>query len=142
MRREILTYPLSKQDLREELRHFVAFFGGKGVATCRVLFGSAWGIHYYPGKEWSEEEVALTNLITKVEEVEASGIGKLGLDDLFLKVPGMEFLFCNDSDIHVFFTKHHPDIESFYQRWKTLGFKPAEWLKNERHGPGEKVRDA
>jgi hypothetical protein len=142
MKREVLTYPLSKQQLREELRHFVEFFSDKGNATCCVLFGSAWGNDYYPSNEWLEETVALGHLIAKVEEVEAAGHGTLGTDDLFLKVSGLEFLFCNDSDIHISFVEHQPDIEHFYQRWKELGFKPAEWLKNERHGPGERVRDA
>ena|SRR5688572_30839864 len=140
--REILTHPLSKQQIHEELRHFVEFFSAKGVTTCRVLFGFAWGNEYYPSNEWSDEEIELTNLIKKVEEVEASGLGAVGSDDLFVKVPSMEFQFCHESDIHISFTEHHPDTESFLQRWKTQGFKPAEWIKNEGGGPGEKVRDA
>jgi len=142
MKREVLTYPLSEQQLRAELQHFVEFFSAKPVAACGVLFGSAWGIEYYPGNEWLEEDVALGNLVAKVAGVEASGFGKLGHDDLFLNVQGLEFLFCNDSDIHISFVEHQPDIEYFFERWKQLGFRPAEWLKTERHGPGEKVRDA
>jgi hypothetical protein len=142
MQREVLTHPLTEPQLQEELRHFVEFYSAQGIAACNVLFGSAWGNEYYPTKDWLEEQVSLRDLIAKVKQVEVSGYGRLGSDDLFLKLPGLEFLFCNDSDIHIAFSDSHPDIEYFFQRWKKLGFKPAEWLKAERHGPGEKVRDA
>ena len=140
MDREVVTYPLEVQEVREELRHFVEFFSAKGVTTCKVLFGSAWGCEYYPSNVWTPEEIALARLIEKVEAVETSGLGALGEDDLFIEVPGMEFRFCNDSDIHILFTEHHPDIEAFFERWKKLGFKPSEWIKNRKIGPGEKVR--
>lgn len=142
MNREILTHPLSKEQVRAEFHHFIEFFSAKGVATCQVMFGFAWGNEYYPGNEWTEENIALANLTKKVEEVEASGLGALGRDDLFVKVPGMEFQFCHESDVHLFFAEDHPDIETFFQRWKKLGFKPAEWLKNGEKGAKQKIRDA
>lgn len=142
MNREILTHPLSKEQLRNEFRHFAKFFSAKGVSTCQVLFGFAWGNEYYPGNEWTEENIALASLVKKIEEVEGSGMGALGRDDLFVKVPGMEFQFCHESDVHIFFGEDHPDVESFFQRWKKLGFKPAEWLKNGEKGVGQKIRDA
>ena len=142
MQRELLTDPLTGKQLREELHYFVEFYAAKGISSCSVLFGHAWGIKYYPTKDWLEEDVLLRSLLAKVEQVEASGLGRLGSDDLFLKLPGLEFLFCNDSDLHLIFAQADPDIEHFFQRWKRLGFRPAEWLKTERHGPGQKVRDA
>jgi hypothetical protein len=141
MQREVHTYPLSNVQLREELRHFVEFYSAKGIASCTVLFGFAWGNVYYPTKDWIDEQVPLSDLIAKVNKVEAGGFGRLGSDDLFVKLPGLEFLFCNDSDIHIAFSEPHPDIEYFFQRWKQLGFKPSEWLKTETYGPGQKVRD-
>jgi len=142
MQREVLTHPLSEPQLREELRYFVEFFSAKDIASCAVLFGSAWGNKYYPTKDWLEEDVPLSSLLAKVEEVEVSDFGALGSNDLFLKLSGLEFLFCNDSDIHIFFSEPNHDIEHFFQRWKQLGFKPAQWLNTERHGSGQKVRDA
>jgi len=82
----------------------------------------------------------LAELVAKVKALAAAGLGTLGSNDLFLKVAGLEFLFCNDSDVHISFAQHQPDIEHFFQRWKQLGFEPAEWLHREQHGPGEKVR--
>jgi len=142
MKREVLTYPLSEQQVRAELAHVVEFYLAKGATTCRVLFGFAWGNKYYPSNEWFEEDVALINLSAKVAEVEATGLGRIGSDDLYLRMDDLEFRFCHDSDIHISFIEHHPEMEHFYQRWKMLGFKPAEWLKDEPHGSSKKVRDA
>jgi hypothetical protein len=69
MQREVLTYPLSEVQLREELRHFVEFYFAKGIASCDVLFGFAWGNEYYPTKDWIEEQVPLSDLIAKVNQV-------------------------------------------------------------------------
>ena len=140
-RREVLTYPLNKQQIHDELSHFVEYFSSKGLGSCSVLFGSGWGNDYYPGKIWPREDIPLADLVAKVRHVEASGIGALGTDDLFLELPEIEFLFCNDSDVHIFFDATNADVEFFYQRWKQLRYNPAEWLKDpEKRGPGTKVR--
>jgi hypothetical protein len=54
--------------------------------------------------------------------------GELGQDDLFLKFPtlNLEFHFCNDSDIHIYFDEGSEVVEVFYSRWKLRGFSPAE----------------
>ena len=140
MEREILTYPISTDLVNEELSFMVEYFTKKGIEKCSVLFGYAWGIEYYPGKEWLEEDIELKKLIQKVKDVEVSGIGSIGKDDLFVKIAGLEFRFCNDSDVHIYFSKHSDDTEYFYSRWKQLGYQPAEWLKNQEEGPGERVR--
>lgn len=142
MNREILTHPLTKQQIRTELEHLIEFFSIKSVTTCQVLFGFAWGNEDYSGDAWNEENIPLIDLPQKIEEVEFSGLGALGQDDLFVKVPGMEFHFCHEADIHICFVEQHPDIETFFQRWSTLGFMPSEWLKSEDKGPGQKVRGA
>lgn len=140
MEREILTYPIEKDQVHDELVFFVEYFSGKGFEDCEILFGFAWGIEYYPGKDWPYEKIKLSNLIEKVDEVEASGIGSLGYDDLFIKIADLEFRFCNDTDIHIYFEKSNEDIEFYYTRWKQLGYQPAEWIKNQKNGPGERVR--
>lgn len=141
MEREILTHPLERKQLQEELVFMVQYFLVKEVSTCKVLFGFAWGNEYYTGNEWFEEEIQLDKLAEKVQEVEASGIGVLGKDDLFVKVSGLEFHFCNDSDIHIYFSEqNNSDIEFYYDRWKRLGYQPAEWIKNQKNVTGKRVR--
>lgn len=140
MEREILTYQITTKQLKEELSFMVEYFSKKGIEKCTILFGYAWGIEYYPGNDWPDEEIELKNIISKVSEIESSGIGGLGKDDFFVKLSGLEFRFCNDSDVHIYFSEPSDDIEFYYSRWKELGYKPAEWIKNKEKGPGERVR--
>jgi len=137
---EICTSQLIKELLQKELSHIVWYFTEKGTVVCHILFGFAWGMDYYADNEWISEPIALDDLINKIAKVENSGIGHLGQDDLFVKVSNLEFRFCNDSDIHIYFKEHSPDIEYFYSRWRELGYQPSERIKNEKHGPGERVR--
>ncbi|WP_444888113.1 hypothetical protein [Microbulbifer sp. JMSA008] len=141
-KREILTYPLSKEQFWAEFRNFVEYFSKRGIKDCSVLFGFAWGIEYYPGNEWLPEMLSLEELETKITELEARGLGEFGNNDVFVEVVDLEFRFCNDSDIHVGFNKTNPLVEYFYSRWEELGYSPAEWLKNQSSGPGEFVRGA
>lgn len=140
MKREILTYPLSKDQFWEEFRHFVAYFRDSGVSECSVLFGFAWGIEYYPGNEWVPETLLLEDLEAKIQELERRGLGEFGHNDVFVELADVEFRFCNDTDVHIGFEGHKPMIEDFYTRWEALGYCPAEWLKNREHGPGQLVR--
>ena len=67
-------------------------------------------------------------------------MGKLGEDDLFVEVAGVEFRFCNDCDVHLGFDQPLPLVEDFYSRWQSIGYDPAEWIKNKEKGPGTRVR--
>ena len=140
MEREILTYPIAKEQVQNELSFFVKYFSKKGLLSCKILFGSSWGNEYYPSNEWSYQEIEVSQLVQKVKEVETSGIGALSKDDLFIKINSLEFLFCNDSDVHIYFTEANDEIEFFYARWKQLNYRPAEWIKNQNNGPGKRVR--
>jgi hypothetical protein len=104
-----------------------------------VLFGFAWGNEYYPG-DWLEEETALSALVQKVQAVEESGLGRLGRDDLYSKISGLEFLLCHESDLHLKFEKTTEDVEHFYNRWGELGYGPTEWLKESKGTPKIKTR--
>jgi hypothetical protein len=142
MTREILTYPISKEQMKEELRYCAQHFRALGYDNCEVLFGSSWGNNYYATSEWSFVEFQVLRLVEEVARVEALGFGRLGSDDLFIRLPSreLEFRFCNDSDIHISFDEPNEITEVFYQRWKSRGFKPAEWVKPEKGPPTERVR--
>ncbi len=140
MARQILTSELDRNRINAELSEVIRYFSEKGIESCRVLFGFAWGNDYYPGPEWSEEEIKLLELHRKVSEVEAQGIGSLGRDDLFVKLGGLEFQFCHEGDVHIHFTEPNEDVEKFFSRWKELGYTPSEWVATQERGPGERVR--
>ena len=140
MKREIVTKILERTKILEELAFVAEYFESKDEDSCELLFGFAWGNEYYPGNEWPYESVKLNNLVEKVVDVEESGIGRLGSDDLFIKVKNLEFQFCHESDIHISYEEVTHEAEHFYERWQQQGLEPSEWLKNELKGPGEKLR--
>lgn len=76
----------------------------------------------------------------KIQDLERRGYGEFGYNDVFVELEDIEFRFCNDTDVHTGFDNHQPMIEDFYARWEDLGYYPAEWLKNQEHGPGQLVR--
>ncbi|MFH1766686.1 MAG: hypothetical protein ABH826_01175, partial [Patescibacteria group bacterium] len=133
MYREILTYPISAVQIRGELAFFVQHFQSLKYEFCDVLFGAAWGNDYYPTAEWKIVRLPLAGLIEEVSRVETANLGKLGSDDLFVQLPNLdlEFRFCNDCDIHIEFQEPSEITEFFYQRWKRLGFTPADYSRIE-----------
>ena len=107
----------------------------------KASFGFAWAERFHAG--WDEINVSGPTLLSEVRSMEASNKGELGFNDLFIRVPrlGVEFRYCNDSDIHLAFEQPSDFTESFYLRWKTRGFTPAEWLKDADNGPGRRLRE-
>lgn len=135
--REILTYPLTDTQFREEFAFLVQYFTSKRYTSCSLIFGWAWNTEYYGANDYEKEEVPLSGLESKVAAVEASGIGVLGNDNLYISLAGLHFRFCDDSDIHMTFDVSNDDVEFFYSRWRRLGYRPAQWLKTQSKGPGE-----
>jgi len=127
MRYEITTRSLSNASIWEELSFVSKSMQKLGHDRCLVLFGFAWGDEYYESNVWKEEEIPFANLVEKVKHVRQSGIGNLGWDDLFLRIPDprMEFRFCNDSDIHLSYEQPNDVIEFFYESWKSKDFCPV-----------------
>ena len=143
MIREILTAPITNAQMFEELEFFIQHFRALGHVGCDLLFGFAWGNYYYPGNLWNEVRLPLASLMAEVEKAGALGCDGLGLNDLWLSVPSLpaKFLFCNDSDIHITFDEPGEVPEFFYQRWKSLGFQPAEWMKSDSGRCTERLRE-
>jgi hypothetical protein len=143
MEREILTHPLTTQQIEAELDHFVEYFSSRGCLECEALFGPAWGIDYYSeGESWESVRLPLTCLAAEARRAGTLGWGGLGMNDLYLTVPGAAptFRFCNDSDVHVSFKEPDDVTEHFYERWKALGFHPAEWRKSDSGAPNDLLR--
>lgn len=143
MKREILTYSISEDQIHEELKFFEEYFIQLGYLNCEILFGAFWGNEYYQNQnDWKYEKISIKEIAVKVKSLEEKKIGYLGRDDLFIKIEDLafEFLFCNDSDIHIKFDEGSDVIEDFYNHWKTLGYSPAEWEKSETGKPVIRLR--
>jgi hypothetical protein len=135
----IITSQLDAAALRAELSYVASYFSARAHVTCKILFGFAWGNEYYDG-DWIDEEIALDSVAAKTREVEASGFGRLGRDDLYVSVSGLEFQFCHESDLHLRFDESDDAVEHFFGRWGGLGFAPTEWLCDSKEVPKTKVR--
>ncbi len=131
MSRELFSYPPTDAQLRDELAFIVQHLRELGFESCEVLFGFAWGHEYYPGSHWEAETILLDSLLSKVEEVEGRGLGSVGEDDLWLKVPDFEFLFDHHACIYLMFEEDAVLVNFFFARWESLGFPHAEWRKGE-----------
>jgi len=129
MPREILTYPISKAAMWQELEFLVDTLVQLDQLELKASFGFAWAEEFHAG--WNEITVSGPELLSEVRRMEASEKGELGFNDLFIRLPqlAVEFHYCNDSDIHLTFDQPSDFTESFYSRWKARGFTPAEWLK-------------
>ena len=143
-KREILTYPLESSQIKAELSFFCVYFHDLEHESCEWCLGWPWASDYYESKgiRWDYDTIAFKDLTGKMDEIEREGFGAIGYGSLFIKIPSVhpEFHFCHDQDIHISFDEPGDITEFFYQRWKSLGYRPAEWLKNEKAGPGERLR--
>jgi hypothetical protein len=135
----IITKTLDVTRLREELSYLAHFFQIQGSVACKVVFGFAWGNEYYAG-DWVPEDTPIRELEAKITSVEASGLGALARDDLYVTIAGVEFLFCHEGDIHLEFDASRDVAEHFFERWRDLGYRPAEWHGAAGDGLGVKVR--
>jgi hypothetical protein len=131
MPREILTHPIPQPAMWEELNFLIHKLEDLGHRDCQVTFGFAWANDFYPNDKWEEITLTGIKLVAAVRKLEGSSAGKLGSDDLFIRVPplGVKFQFCNDSDIHIWFEEPNEFTELFYTRWRDRGYTPAEWIK-------------
>lgn len=131
--RQILTYPLNERQIKEELQFFCDYLQENNYLSCEVLFGFAWGTEFYGNQDWDYISIPTKNLIEQVSQLKQKGMGSLGRDDLCVRVAELpyEFQFCHESDIHISFNRSGAFIEFFYERWKILGYSPAEWENSE-----------
>ncbi len=119
----ITTYPLTNQQIRQELEFLIQYFLKRGFVDCKILFGYAWGLEYYQD-DWVYETIALADILTKINQVEQLKIGSLGYDNFYIQIAGLEFNFCDESDIHLKYCEFNDDVEFVYQRWKSLNYQP------------------
>jgi len=135
----IITSELDPAALRAELSYVAEYFAARAQVSCKVLFGFAWGNEYYVG-DWIAEEIRLDSVAAKTRQVEDSGLGCIGRDDLYVTVSGLEFQFCHESDLHLRFDEPNDAVEHFFSRWGGLGFRPTEWLCDGKEVPETQVR--
>ena len=99
MMREILGIPKSEAELRDDLSWFLATVAERG--DLEAMFGFAWANYRYSG-EWQWERLTASAILSELAAYESVGDGRLGSDDLHLRVPSLrcERLYCHHADVH------------------------------------------
>jgi hypothetical protein len=128
MKREIAIHEVTDIVLDSELKYLADYFRGLGYEQCRLLFGWHWGMEFYSTNEWYYLDIALVALQPKVLEVQASGVGCIGGDDLLISVPPVdcEFCFCHHNGIHLSFESSSEVTAHFFERWRSAKLSPIE----------------
>lgn len=94
------------EEFREQLGLFVEFLAKEEIQHVSVVFGFAWGNELGDGK-WTPEIISSDRLLDRIQEIEHSGIGKFGDDEIIVEIPGdsLRVTFCHERDIHLKFTE-------------------------------------
>jgi hypothetical protein len=81
-----------------------------GITEIDVLYGWAWGNEIF---NWETRTIALGSLNAEIEHVEMQGFGKIGDDDLVIKINShhLEITLCHETDLHVKYDVLTPLIE-------------------------------
>jgi hypothetical protein len=90
-----------------------------------VVFGFAWGNHIYE-RDWLPLELSGAELRARVAAAEASGLGRIGSDDLHITLPdiGVERTYCHEADVHVIAAEgKHPYLGAQRQEWLRRGWR-------------------
>jgi hypothetical protein len=96
-----------------------------------ILFGFAWGNEIYPDPQWEYEKLAIEQVESRIRNEEVNQTGKLGDDDFYIQLSEipLEIQLCHESDLHLWFEEKSPLVEEIFDDWKTSGFEPKEYIK-------------
>jgi hypothetical protein len=114
-------------------RDFQAFLGGLESSPSEmvsVVFGWPWGNKIYE-RDWSALEMTGSELRARVDAAEASGVGRIGTDDLHITLPDIrvERKYCHEGDIHVVADdSEHPYLSAQRQEWIRRGWQVHECI--------------
>lgn len=116
--------PPDAEAVRRDFDEFVTELESRPSERVGVLFGFAWGNEIYE-HDWLELDLTGSELRSRVAKAEAAGLGKIGSDDLYIKLPalGVERRYCHEADIHVTAADaEHPYVEAERQEWLDRGW--------------------
>ncbi len=116
--------PLDVQAVRLDFEAFVAELESRPSEKVHVVFGFAWGNEIYE-HDWLELVLTGSELRARVEAAEAAGLGKVGADDLFIRLPllGVERHYCHEADIHVTAnSSNNPYLQAERRAWLERGW--------------------
>jgi len=128
MARDISIHDDDVNVLRRELRFVLQYLERLGHTDSQVVFGWPWGLVYPPDNPWGKITIPLAKVEAEVEKLESALLGRLGGDDVFIRIPpaDWEFEFCHHSGIHLRFETPGRIPSDFLKRWTEHGLMPIE----------------
>ena len=127
--------PLGAEAVRRDFEEFVTELESRPSERVGVVFGFAWGNEIYE-HDWLELDLTGSELRARVAEAEAASLGKIGTDDLYIKLPalGVDRQYCHEADIHITAADaRHPYVEAERQKWLDRGGTCGRaWTPNNR----------
>ncbi len=103
-----------------ELMHRAEKLGWKCVD---LDFGWHWAVEIYAGSDWKTVRCFPADAVRIVQEKEAAGIGSVGTDDLFIRIPeaGLAFEFNHEACIEVTGERANAFFRDEINRFKAMG---------------------
>ncbi len=128
MRYELVGIPKNRDEVRDEFMRFIDRINLEKIETVEILFGWAWGNEIYKEPEWNYLVLSSKDVLAKVLQIEKDGLGRLGYDDLFVKVQNYscEILFCHEGDIHLISSSKNSYIIQECESWIKKEWKVIE----------------
>ena len=123
MIREIVTDPLSAEDLWTDLHLNMALLQEIGIDEVLLLYGFAWGNAIYPGK-WVDRVTATAQVESQVVKAEQNKYGRLGDDNLYITIPtsDIRLQYSYECDIHLSYASPDDLVKRIHKRWTANGW--------------------
>jgi hypothetical protein len=126
MNKEIVTDPLSGEDLWIDLRKNIVFLEEIGITRVFLFFGFSWGDDVNE-EEWKEIAVPTNEVAEMIVDCEAKGYGTLGDDNLYVGIPELDvkLQYSYETDIHLSYSEKNAFVDQVLARWASEGWKMA-----------------
>lgn len=135
MNKEVITDPLSPDDLWQDLKSNITHLKTRGISQVGVFYGFSWGSHFYDGI-WKEIPVSIDELEAPLYRAMQAGHGALGHDNFYISVPefSMKLQYSHETDIHISYIDENELVSIILKRWKDNG-----WLRYGKNLPKQSV---
>lgn len=118
MQKEIVTDPLSVEDLWSDLRMNIDMLKQAGVRQVLLLFGFSWGNFIYTA-QWKDMAVSVDAVEGRILDAEKKGYGMLGDDNLYVTIPEFKIRlqYSHETDIHISYSESNAFVDALLERW-------------------------
>ena len=123
MKIEIITDPLTKNDVLHDLNANIALMKRLGVKEVLLFFGFSWGKLIYEDK-WKDIPISPEDINDLMYRVEKQGFGELANDNLYISISqfNLRLQYSHEADIHLSFQTPNTFVKRILTRWTEKGW--------------------